>query len=97
MGSDNRRTIRLEPAPLKSDTLGLCSGRPDREPDVMLNSLPKFWELTRSLTHEEEVPLRSEGDARVMFDRTRRFKEKLAVVVNVPMRGVSVLNAFCNN
>lgn len=30
MGSDNRRTIRLEPAPLKSDTLGLCSSSPGR-------------------------------------------------------------------
>ncbi|XP_011704067.1 PREDICTED: uncharacterized protein LOC105459599 [Wasmannia auropunctata] len=27
----------------------------------MLNSLPKFWELTRSLTHEEEVHLRTKG------------------------------------
>lgn len=95
MGSDNRRTIRLEPAPLKSDTLGLCSGRPDREPDVMLNSLPKFWELTRSLTHEvERSALKDEGDARVMFDRTQRVKEKLLVVVTFPMGKVSILNTF---
>lgn len=94
MGSDNRRTIRLEPAPLKSDTLGLCSGRPDREPDVMLNSLPKFWELTRSLTHEvEKCPEGRRGRARnVRSDAARQGK--VASRCNVPMGKVSILNTF---
>ncbi|KOC64538.1 hypothetical protein WH47_12002 [Habropoda laboriosa] len=49
MGLDNRRPIRSQSAPLKSDTLRPLAG-------VMLNSLPKFSELTCSADCEEESP-----------------------------------------
>lgn len=49
MGLDNRRPISSLSAPLKSDTLGPLAS-------VMLNSLPKFSELTCPVGCEEKRP-----------------------------------------